>query len=144
MQYFSKEINLDVFHDIVSKSEIARSVYSLLFLVKKYFGGNDNLLPRLETGDVDFKFTAAMEKIMFSPGNDSREIFIRLFAADSTWKKVKLIFADIFPDRQKMSERYAVQPSSTKVYFYYVYRPFELLLNYGRSFLKMLCFRDSG
>jgi len=143
VQYFSKEINRDRFHDIVSKCEIARPVYSLLFLVRKYFDGNNQLLPWLEAGHVDLKFSVILERIIFSTWNVSDSVFMRSLAAETNWEKAKMIFTGIFPSREKMSERYAVQSSSLKVYLYYAYRPFELLVNYGRSFLKMLCFRDS-
>ena len=143
LRYFSKEINRDEFYDIVRQSEIDRPVYSLLFLVRKYFDGSNQLLPRLEAGHADLKFSAILERIIFGPWNVSHSVFMRTLSAETKWEKAKMVFTDIFPSQEKMSERYSIHPGSLKVYFYYAYRPFELIVKYGRSLLDVIRFNHS-
>ena len=143
LRYFSKEINWDMFHDIVTQSEIAKPVYSLLFLVRKYFDSNNQLLPWLKAEHVDLKFSAMLERMIFGPWNDSHSAFMRSLAAETKWEKAKMFFSDIFPSQEKMSERYSIRPDSPKIYLYYAYRPFELIVKYWRSLLDVIRFNHS-
>ncbi len=144
IRYFSEKTDWKLFREAVGQSEIARPVYSILFLIRKYFDSSKQSLSWLDRVQVDLKFTAMVEKIIFNSDSDSYTVFMQSLAADTKWKKTKIFFNAIFSSRDKMSERYLVQSDSAKVYLYYAYRPIELSVKYGRSFLKMLCFRGSG
>lgn len=141
---FSEEMDWKQFREAVGQSEIARPVYSILFLIRKYFDSSMQTLSWLDQVHLDFRFTAIVEKIIFNSDSDSYPLFMRSLAADTKWKKTKIIFNAVFSSRDKMSERYMVQSDSAMVYLYYAYRPIELSVKYGWSFLKMLCFRGSG
>lgn len=143
ISHFLKETDWKLFREAVDQSGIARPVYSILFLVRKYFNSSYNALSWLDHVHTDNKFTAMVENIIFSPENDPYAPFMRSLTADTKWGKTKLIYTDLFPSREKMAERYSIRPDSVKMYLYYAYRPFELAVKYGKSFLKVLCFRGS-
>jgi hypothetical protein len=143
IRYFSEETDWKLFRELIEQSKIARPVYSILFLVRKYFDSSNQALSWLDHVHTDIKFTAMAEKIIFIPENEYYSLFMKSLAADTKWEKTKIIFADIFPSQEKMSKRYSIRADSAKVYIYYAYRPIELTVKYGRSLLKMFCFRNS-
>jgi len=141
IRFHAEQMNWARFREAVSQSEIARPVYSLLHLVRKYFD-DGQFLSWVKAEPVDLKFSAMIERILFSSEDVPYGLLMRSLAADTLWKRTKMIFAGpLFPSRKEMSKRYPVRPDSLWVYLYYVYRPVDLVVKYGRSFLKMLCFR---
>lgn len=84
IRFFSEEINWKLFHETVSRSRIARPVYSLLFLVRKFFDNDDHLLSWIEQWPVDLKFAAMVEKIIFTPESEHYALFMRSLTADTT------------------------------------------------------------
>jgi len=143
LRCFSGEINWEHFRKTVVQSEISKPVFSLLYLVWKYFDSGDQKLLPVEQMPVDLKFCALLEKITFDQGSISYAVFMQALSADTVWKKTRLLFSEVFPSRERMSERYSTGPDSAKIYFYYAYRPFELALKYGRAFFNTLYFRNS-
>lgn len=144
IRYFAGEIDWELFRGVVGQGEIAKPVYSILFLVRKYFDSTNKSLSWLDRVHVDDRFTAMVENIIFSQKGVSYTHFMRLLTADSRWKKTKIIFSDLFPSQENMSRRYLIESGSAKLYLYYAYRPIELVLKYAGSYLKMLSFRGPG
>jgi len=144
LRHFSNQINWELFCETVERSEISRPVYSLLYLVWKYFDNREQRLLPIEQMPVDSNFSVLLEEITFDPGSISYAVFMRALSADTVWKKTRLVFSEIFPSRERMSERYSTGPASAKIYFYYAYRLFELAVKYWRAFFEMFYFRKTG
>jgi hypothetical protein len=61
---------------------------------------------------------------------------IKALAAETLWRKVKILLPAIFLPEEVMSHRHPGSSLSYKIY-YSVLRPFRLCLKYGKSALSM-------
>lgn len=144
MCYFTGQTDWKLLRDEVSESGIAGPVYSLLSLVSKYFNIENETLSWLVHENTDHKLTVIMENMILDPEDASYSVFMRSLAADTKRGKMRIIINDVFPSREKMLKRYAIRPGSPMVYLCYAFRPIEMALKYGGSFVRMLCFRGAG
>ncbi|RJQ18901.1 MAG: hypothetical protein C4560_06705, partial [Nitrospiraceae bacterium] len=130
LRYYEKEIDWTLFCEEVSRCNIARQVYAVLFLVKKHLHGDDLSLPRLKPEMGDGKFTALLEQLMLGPETVSYGPFLRFLTARTFWKKAHILFTALFPSREEMSGRYGASPCSLKTHYHYLSRPVELFAKY--------------
>ncbi len=148
LRYYRNELNWAQFQNETNKYGINKPIYSILYLVKKIQGNNDNSLNWLNPTNIpiDLKLIALLEKRVFTEDGILSAVpgpLVQWLAADKFWEKMRVLLTRVFPTREVMSSRYSVPLSSKKLYFYYLVRPYKLLLKYGKFILDILSMRKS-
>lgn len=148
LRYYEDGLNWTQFRDEVSKYGINKLVYSILYLVKRFYRIDSKLPDWLESTEVpiDLRLVSLVEKQVFIENGISSSFpspLVQFLAADKFGDKIKILLAKIFPTREVISERYSVSLSSKKLYFYYLVRPFRLFLKYGK-FVLAICRLQKG
>jgi hypothetical protein len=140
---YSGKFDWMLFQNEINCYRLQRPVYSILYLVKKFF---DNVeIPFqaqfIEPSHINQKLLKilgkrmAIEDDIFSaiPGG-----LIKSLAVNSIRDKVRLLLPIIFPSREIMSKRYLASFCPGKIYFYFLIRPFKLFAKYGKHLLTFI------
>jgi len=132
IRYYKESIDWDLFEQKVHSCKIVKPTHSILYVIKEFYETGDDSLVQINLDHVDFKFINILKNkiLKFSafPGP-----FIGLYATDhGLIDKARVLFNAVFPEREVMVARYSIPSNSKRIYFYYLIRPFALLLRYGR------------
>jgi len=132
LKYYEESINWDLFEHEINLGKMVKPAHSILYVIKEFFETGDDSLVRINVNHIDLKFIKILKnKILKSssfPGP-----FIGLYATDKRLSdKARILFNSVFPGREVMAARYSIPLNSKKLYFYYLIRPFALLLKYGK------------
>lgn len=142
LRYYKDEFNWTEFQTEVSRYGFNKLVYSILYLVNKLYRVDSRLTNLLMCFEafIDLKLVSLIEKQIFTEEGASPSIpspLVQCLAADKLGDKIRILFDRIFPTREVMSNRYSIPPSSRRVYFYYLARPYKLFLRYGKYIFEM-------
>lgn len=132
LQYYNKIINWDLFEEEIHSCKIVKPAHSILYLVREFFETADDRLVKINLDRIDLKFIHILKNKLLKysafPGP-----FIGLYATDhGLIHKCRVLFHSVFPEREVMVARYSIPSASKRIYFYYLIRPFALLLRYGK------------
>jgi hypothetical protein len=135
LRRYGMKIDWHQFRERVSKYKVHKPVYTILYFIKDLNGNYKKLLGWINPYYVDFKLLALIEKRLIKTDSIHSDILAELVQCvteDSLRRKAMIILSHIFPARHKMSTRYPSLPNSWKIYFYYLIRPFQLVVKYGK------------
>ena len=132
LRYYKESIDWELFEQEIHSCKIVKPAHSILYVIKEFFETGDDSLVQINLDHIDLKFINLLKnKILKSspfPGP-----FIGLYATDhGLIDKARVLFDSVFPGREVMVARYSIPSTSKRIYFYYLIRPFALLLRYGR------------
>ena len=132
LRYYNGTINWDLFEHEIGLCKMVKPTHSILYIIKKFFETGDDSLVKMNIDHVDLMFINILEnKILnYSPFPGP---FIGFYATDNGLvDKARVLLDSVFPGREVMAARYSIPIASKSVYFYYLVRPFALLLKYGK------------
>ena len=132
LRYYEESINWDLFEHEINLCKMVKPAHSILYVIKEFFETGDDSLVRINVDHIDLKFIKILKnKILKSsafPGP-----FIGFYATDNGLSdKARILLDSVFPKREVMVARYSIPLNSKKLCFYYLIRPFALLLKYGK------------
>jgi hypothetical protein len=141
LNHYRDEINWLLFQNEIDDYGLYRPVYSVLHLLKKFHSNVDIPLQIqcIESSHINLKLLRILEKRMFIDDGIFSAIpggLIKSLTVNRTREKLRLLFPIVFPPREVISKRYLVS-SYSKIYFYYLIRPFRLLIKYGKHLLTI-------
>jgi len=147
LKYYREEINWARLKFEAEKYGVTSLIYSTLYIAEELMGSCNVISSDIQnefTGkDSDKELVKLIKKrILIREENTMPASFFRLLAADTFQKKLKILLSDIFPHPETLSKRYSVDPSSWKIYFYYLFRPLIVLLKYRNLIWKALRSRE--
>ncbi|MEW6570516.1 MAG: nucleotidyltransferase family protein [Nitrospirota bacterium] len=149
LNHYQEEINWALFHEEINKHGLQKPVYSILYLVEKFYGCTERPLqmhlPKPYHFDVKFKLVKILEKRMLTEDDAFSDIpteFVKSLVAGTFWGKMRLLWPTIFPPREVISKRYSIPSSSNMIFLCYLIRPFRLLTKYGKHLLTIFRIRE--
>ncbi len=146
LKCYKKEFNWIQFQNEIIEYKLNKFIHSTLYLIRNLIGNSDTdeVLNRTERS-IDPRLVELMERQIFASDNNSCIIYTRLIeflAGDKFQDKVKILINRVYPPLETISEWYSVPLSSKTIYFYYLIRPYKLILKYGSLFFTIFQFRD--
>lgn len=133
------EIDWNLLQDEIRRWGIEKQVHSILQLAKRFYAPGDKSLVPIDLDRADYRFLRVLESSLFGD-NGSAPInphILKSMMLDNFPRKISYLLSRIFLPRQQMAETYQASPSSIIMLFYYVVRPFHLLVRYGKSAVKI-------
>ncbi len=135
LRYQEEHLAPGLLMNLINTCGIQRPVFIILFLVKDLFNLQYSPFQQIRPDKAEAKLLTVMEKRLFADDrliSDAPADIVRFLAADTFRKKMKIFLPKSFPSRKFMSARYSVPPSSPKILYYYLLRPFDLLKKYWK------------
>lgn len=123
-------------------SLISSTLYLLREIMDFDYGIFNNAFTVFKLQNVEKELIKLIQKRIFIIEDSIPGSFIQSLVADRFQNQVKSLFRAFFPHREVLSKRYSVPLSSRKLYFYYLIRPFNLLLKYRKLLWKSLISRE--
>ncbi len=142
LNHYREEIDWLLFQNEIDDYSLYRPVYSVLHLLKKFHDNVDIPLQTqcIESSHINLKLLRILEKRMFIDDGIFSAIpggLIKSLAVNKISEKLRLLFPIVFPPREVISKGHLVSSYSSKIYFYYLIRPFRLLVKYGKHLLTI-------
>ncbi len=121
-------------------------ISSTLYIVRELYDANDDILDEalslFRAESVDGELLRLIQKRIFVIEDSMPSSFLQSLAANKVRNKVKSFLQTVFPHREVLSKRYSIPSSSKKLYLYYMFRPFRLLIKYRKLLWKSIVSRE--
>lgn len=144
IQFYKDDINWDYLVEISKKYRVGHLVYFALVLTQKVYSAEipgkvfDLLQPRCSQIQLTRLKNTSIEDIIELNVTKFKTPLARIQWIKSTRDKRKFLFNHLFPSYDEIAMRYSFSVSSKFIYFLYLIRPFLLIMNHGKTTLKLL------
>ena len=132
-----EEIKWARFRKEIEHYPIRGEVYSILYYVKRMFCKDDSRLDWITCQQADLKSILLLEALIFCDDRD--RVFpgkvSSILIENKVENKFKAVMNNFVADREFMAKRYSLALSSKKIYFYYLIRPFMLIIG-NRKYIR--------
>lgn len=145
LKHYKNEFNWDRLRQEAEEYEITSLISSTLHLLGEIMDFDDIFndgFRVFKLQSFDKELVRLIGKRIFIIEDSIPSSFMRSLVADKFEDQAKSLVRTIFPHRDLLSKRYSLPLSSKKLYFYYLIRPFTLLLRYRRLLWRSLISRD--
>jgi hypothetical protein len=125
--------------------QIAGLISATLYLLGEMIDLGDifnDAFPVLKLPTFDKKLVELIRKRIFIIEDSIPSSFMQSLVEDKFEHQAKSLLRTLFPHRQVFSKRHSLPLSSKKLYFYYLIRPFVLLLKYRNLLWRSLTSSD--
>ncbi|MBC8236182.1 nucleotidyltransferase family protein [bacterium] len=147
IQHYQDEIDWKKLQNTVNEYGIGKFIYCTLLLTKKMLGAEipDNFLNDLKPDTFEPQILEVMQDyILETPSLDLPVALQQAQRKDGFPNKIVTLFRGVFPSVEKLREIYSLPPDSTKAYFYYFVRPFDLIQRKGKDMLQLVFGTQEG
>lgn len=122
---------------------VQRCLYLTLYLSKELLGAEvqADFLRKLQPHDFSTSIAAAATEQIFCQSHTQLPMnhnLSQLWGNKTLWDKGMIFMRKAFPSREFLSAMYAADPTSKRVYFYYLVRLKDLLSRYGKTVFTLL------
>ncbi|MDR4497685.1 MAG: nucleotidyltransferase family protein [Candidatus Scalindua sp.] len=139
LKHYGKEGNWERLACKAKEYGISNPIYATLFIVREFVGKHDdivhNVLSKFASVSLDKEIVRLINKRILIRESDLTIVphkFIQSQATHSFKEKAETLLSHIFPNPESISNRHSIPLSSKRLYLYYLIRPFNLLLKYGK------------
>lgn len=146
LKHYKNEFNWARLRREAEESGITSLITSTLYIVREITDCDDSIfddvLSLFKPQSFDKELVKLIKKRVLVIEDSVPSSFLQSLAADKFQNKVKYLLKTVFPHREVLSKRYSLPLSSKKLYFYYLIRPFSLLLKYRELLWRSLVSRE--
>ncbi|MBI2486990.1 MAG: nucleotidyltransferase family protein [Deltaproteobacteria bacterium] len=145
LKHYKNEFNWARLQREAEEYGITSLISSTLYLLREIMDFDDGIFNDafrvFKLQSFEKELTKLIQKRIFIIEDSIPSSFIQSLVADRFQNQVKSLLRTLFPHREVFSKRYSVPLSSKKLYFYYLIRPFILLLKYRKLLWRSLISR---
>jgi len=145
LKHYKSEFNWDRLQQEAEEHEIASLISTTLYLLGEIMDFDDifnDAFRVFKLQSFDKELVRLIGKRIFIIEDSTPGSFMQALVEDKFGDQAKSLLRTLFPHRNVLSKRYSLPLSSKKLYFYYLIRPFTLLLRYRRLLWRSLISRD--